>query len=174
MRLFAKENMRLDPSTSKGLLICSLLGAMAIGVLWALSPFMLHRVFGAPENAGTFGDSFGAINALFSGLAFLGVIVAIILQRQELIEQRLEIRHSRIAQEESANALKQTLEDARVRTELESLNLLIQSYTTLVESTRLSSTLEDKRRHEDARDQLALYKSRLLERVNEIIKINEY
>jgi hypothetical protein len=166
--------MRLDPATSKGLLICSLLGAVAISVLWCLSPLILHTVFGKPENAGTFGDSFGAINALFSGLAFLGVIVAIILQRQELIEQRLEIRNSRIAQEESANALKQTLEDARVRTELESLNLLIQSYTTLVESTRLTVTLEDKKRHEDAREKLALYKSRLLERVNTIIKINEH
>jgi hypothetical protein len=165
--------MRLDPSTSKGLLICSVLGAIVISVLWALSPFILHRLFGASDNAGTFGDSFGAINALFSGLAFLGVIVAIILQRQELIEQRLEIRNSRIAQEESANALKQTLEDARIRTELESLNLLIQSYSTLVESTRLASTLDDKKRHEEARDKLALYNNRLFERVNTIIKINE-
>lgn len=165
--------MRLDPSTSKGLLICSLLGAVVIAALWALSPFILHKMYGPSENAGTYGDSFGAINALFSGLAFLGVIVAIILQRQELIEQRLEIRNSRIAQEESANALEQTLEDARIRTELESLNLVIQSYATLVESTRLASTLEDKKRHADARKQLEFYKARLLLRVNTIIKIND-
>jgi hypothetical protein len=165
--------MHIDPSTSKGLLICSLFGALAITLFWFLSFLLLSKVFGQPENAGMFGDSFGAINALFSGLAFLGVIVAIVLQRQELIEQRLEIRNSRIAQEESANALKQTVEDAKVRTELESLNLLIQSYTTLAESTRTASTLEEKRQHDEARAKLSKYQTRLFEKVNKIISSNE-
>jgi len=165
--------MRIDPSTSKGLIICGVLGATAIFLAWCLSFIILFQVFGSPENAGAFGDSFGAVNALFSGLAFLGVILAIVLQRQELIEQRLEIRNSRIAQEESASALKQTLEDARIRTELESLNLVIQSYRTLVESSRLASTLDDKKRHEDARENLELYQALLLKRVNKIIKANE-
>lgn len=33
---------------------------------------------------GTFGDQFGAVNALFSGLAFAGLIYTIILQRKDL------------------------------------------------------------------------------------------
>ena len=37
---------------------------------------------------GTFGDKFGAINALFSGLAFAGLITTIMLQRRELAETR--------------------------------------------------------------------------------------
>lgn len=37
---------------------------------------------------GTFGDKFGAINALFSGLAFAGLIATILLQRRELAETR--------------------------------------------------------------------------------------
>lgn len=37
---------------------------------------------------GTFGDKFGAINALFSGLAFAGLITTILLQRRELAETR--------------------------------------------------------------------------------------
>ena len=36
------------------------------------------------DKRGQFGDSFGGINALFSGLAFLGVICAILLQQKEL------------------------------------------------------------------------------------------
>lgn len=36
----------------------------------------------------SFGDSFGIINSLFSGLAFAGLIVTIIIQRQELTESR--------------------------------------------------------------------------------------
>lgn len=40
---------------------------------------------------GVFGDKFGAINALFSGLAFAGIIFTIYLQRRELALQRLDI-----------------------------------------------------------------------------------
>lgn len=40
---------------------------------------------------GTFGDSFGALNALFSGLAFAGLIVTLIMQKDELGMQREEL-----------------------------------------------------------------------------------
>ena len=40
---------------------------------------------------GTFGDMFGAVNALFSGLAFAGLIVTLIMQHDELKLQREEI-----------------------------------------------------------------------------------
>jgi hypothetical protein len=43
------------------------------------------------ENAGVFGDSFGFINSLMSSLALVGVIAAIWLQKQELVEQRKEL-----------------------------------------------------------------------------------
>lgn len=44
---------------------------------------------------GQFGDMFGAVNALFSGLAFAGVIIAILLQREELELQRKELVQTR-------------------------------------------------------------------------------
>lgn len=44
---------------------------------------------------GLFGDSFGAVNALVSALAFAGMIVAFVLQRYELRLQRKELRDSR-------------------------------------------------------------------------------
>lgn len=40
---------------------------------------------------GTFGDQFGAVNALFSGLAFAGLIYTIMLQRSDLRNQRKEL-----------------------------------------------------------------------------------
>ena len=43
----------------------------------------------------TFGDQFGAVNALFSGLAFAGLIYTIILQRQDLKLQRRDLRLQR-------------------------------------------------------------------------------
>lgn len=44
---------------------------------------------------GTFGDQFGAVNALFSGLAFAGLIYTIILQRHDLKLQRRDLRLQR-------------------------------------------------------------------------------
>ena len=44
---------------------------------------------------GTFGDMFGGLNALFSGLAFAGIILTILLQRNELKLQREELKDTR-------------------------------------------------------------------------------
>jgi len=59
--------------------------------LWALSGFVLY----GREDRGTFGDMFGFINSLFSGLAFVGVIFAILLQKSELSLQRRELELTR-------------------------------------------------------------------------------
>jgi hypothetical protein len=43
------------------------------------------------EKTGAFGDSFGIITALFSGLAFAGIVYTILLQKEELGLQRKEL-----------------------------------------------------------------------------------
>ena len=47
------------------------------------------------EARGLFGDKFGAINALFSALAFAGIIFTIFLQKRELKLQREEMEETR-------------------------------------------------------------------------------
>lgn len=47
------------------------------------------------DHQGLFGDMFGASNALFTGLSFTGVIIAILLPRQELKLQRNELELTR-------------------------------------------------------------------------------
>jgi hypothetical protein len=47
---------------------------------------------------GQFGDLFGGINALFTGLAFAGVVYTIFLQRHDLRTQNEELRATREAQ----------------------------------------------------------------------------
>jgi hypothetical protein len=69
-----------------------------IGVvgLWGMSAVII--AIGAwfdPEIMGITGDAFGAINSLFSGLAFAGLIYAIFLQRDELKLQRNELQATR-------------------------------------------------------------------------------
>lgn len=45
--------------------------------------------------SGTFGDSFGALNALFTGLGFMGLLVTIFLQREDLKLTREELSATR-------------------------------------------------------------------------------
>ena len=62
---------------------------LIVGVIavWFLSAVLLYD----KEDRGSFGDMFGGVNALFSGLAFAGVIYAIYPQRSELELQREEL-----------------------------------------------------------------------------------
>ena len=80
--------------------------------LWASSSFVIYTILPTWGERGTFGDMFGAINALFSGFAFAGVIIALFMQKTELSLQREELRLTReelakstVAQEESVFAL---------------------------------------------------------------------
>jgi Putative phage abortive infection protein len=65
-----------------------------IGVLvaWGVCWWALG---GDHEHRGSFGDMFGAVNALFSGFAFAGLILAIRLQSEELALQRRELADTR-------------------------------------------------------------------------------
>lgn len=72
--------------------------AVAIIGSWILYPVWLPAVFNVQGDTtslarlGTFGDSFGVLNTLFSGLAFAGIIVSIALQSRELAETRRELQ----------------------------------------------------------------------------------
>jgi hypothetical protein len=70
-------------------------------VIWAVSGVAVNELIDDPEQRGTFGDMFGAVNALFSGLAFAGIIYTIMIQRKELSLQRKELALQR---EEVRNA----------------------------------------------------------------------
>ena len=56
--------------------------------------FLLFFIQDSDER-GQFGDMFGAVNALFSGLAFAGLIITLILQKTELSLQRDELEQTR-------------------------------------------------------------------------------
>ena len=65
--------------------------------LWVFSWMLIDLWYkhGTGDSVGTFGDKFGAINALFSGLAFAGLIMTLVLQKEELEAQREELKQTR-------------------------------------------------------------------------------
>lgn len=75
--------------------------SVGLALLSIIFPFFINYFFCDWGVSGTFGDTFGALNALFSGLAFAGVIVTILIQRNELKNQRIELSLQRIEMQET-------------------------------------------------------------------------
>lgn len=71
-----------------------------LGVLFAYSIYTVLLLWNVEYSEipgairkGEFGDSFGTINALFSGLAFSGVLITLLFQRKDLSATRVQISH---------------------------------------------------------------------------------
>lgn len=71
--------------------------ALWLGSWYFIDNFILTASSADSDSAarGQFGDKFGAINSLFAGLAFAGIIFTILLQRGDLIETRKAISRER-------------------------------------------------------------------------------
>lgn len=89
-------------------------------VLWTIALFVIARIVDFRSDLGQFGEAFGVMDALFSGLAVCGVVYTLFLQWQEIKQtvrnqQRLE-----------RSAQKATLMTC-LSTELSALNTLLSS-----------------------------------------------
>jgi hypothetical protein len=91
--------------------------ALLILGLWFATPSLVAWLAGPGdtqlEGRGQYGDAYGFANALFSGLAFVGVVIAILLQSNELEFQIEELSSSVAAQRDQADALNKQLEQNR-------------------------------------------------------------
>jgi len=94
--------------TFKSLILIS----VVVTAIQVISGYLIYVSLSNWNDRGSFGDMFGAVGTLFSGLAFAGVICAIFLQRAELKLQhnelemtRQELTRSAEAQEKSEQAL---------------------------------------------------------------------
>jgi hypothetical protein len=72
-----------------------LLGTLFIIAIWIVSGIAIYYLI-KPTERGAFGDMFGAVNSLFSGLALFGIIISILIQQKELNLQRNELRDTRL------------------------------------------------------------------------------
>lgn len=117
----------LDESTKLLLIIISI-----IILIWALSALLIINYISDWSHRGTFGDLFGAINSLFSGLALASLIFTIYqskndlkLQREEIEVNRKELIKSRKAQERSEKALEEQVKQLKLSAKLNGLKTLI-------------------------------------------------
>ena len=78
--------------------------AATVIALWVAGGLAVYYFLPDWPVRGTLGDSFGAVNALFSGLALAGVVYAILLQQRELSLQRAELAQTREELKRSADA----------------------------------------------------------------------
>lgn len=67
---------------------CLIVISAAVVVVWLEVPACMGQAYKEPDSKGTYGDSFGSVNALFTGLAFAGVVFSILLQQRQIWLQR--------------------------------------------------------------------------------------
>ncbi len=132
-------------------------------IIWLISAILIFFFIEDSSERGTFGDLFGAVNALFSGLAFAGLIYTIILQKKDLEMQRSEIQLNRselkksaAAQQKSEKALSEQVEQMKVTSRLNALNTIINFYNLQISSPNTSE------------ENLAKYKEKRREAIKEI------
>lgn len=80
------------------------------------------------EWKGEFGDKFGVINSLFSGLAFAGIIITILLQSRELKLQREELEDTREVFESQLELMKRQQNENSFFNLLENHRQLVKSF----------------------------------------------
>jgi uncharacterized membrane protein len=94
-------------------------------LIWSISGLTIYLLFDNWSDRGTMGDMFGAVNSLFSGLAFATLLYTLQLQREEIKLNRTDIALNRNelsksvkAQQESQEALKQQVAQTHLTAQL--------------------------------------------------------
>lgn len=101
----------------------------AIILAWLIYLFAFGSLIKTWETRGQFGDLFGGFTALVSGLAFAGIIIAILLQRQDLELQREELKLARLEFARAADAQEQQNETLLITAKLNSHAALVGYYS---------------------------------------------
>lgn len=121
--------------------------AVVVFVLLALYTHIVPNVFENMDDRAGFGDMYGAFEALFSGLAFAGVLVAIFMQRDELRLQREELALTREelhiaaeAQEKSAQALEDQLDRTLLAAQIQAVSSIAASNSSAIAVIRVAET----------------------------------
>lgn len=100
------------------------LAFVAVLLVWAASPWVVKRIVGENGEVGTFGDSFGALTSLFTGLAFVGLIITLRQQKEQIAMQREDLK----LQREEMKAARDELSGQKEQMELQNQSLKQQMF----------------------------------------------
>jgi len=90
------------------------------GVIFAFCVWALNLWLALPETwndaeRGTFGDTFGMVNSIFSGLAFIGVVWSVSTQREELEIARKEMKATQTILDKQEDNIKEQKEATKLQ-----------------------------------------------------------
>ncbi|MDF2176999.1 hypothetical protein P2G88_01865 [Aliiglaciecola sp. CAU 1673] len=94
-----------------------LIGAMmAVVMMWLINGFIYPLFVTGLNDRALNGDAFGAVNSLFSGLAFAGLIYTILMQKKELQLQReaLSRQHEEMQESRGEQELQNRIQTVQV------------------------------------------------------------
>ncbi len=133
-------------SSNKTLIIIILV----IILTWAGSAALTILMIDNWSDRGTFGDLFGGINSLFSGLALAGLLYTIISskddidrQREEIELNRKELIKSRKTQEKSERALEEQVNQMRISIKISGLKTLIDYHSSILLKKNITQEKRD-------------------------------
>lgn len=90
------------------------IASVVVVAMWLFNAFIYPMWVPSLSSRASNGDAFGAVNALFSGLAFAGLIYTMIMQSKELALQREELAMQRQEMKDSRGEL---VEQNRIQAE---------------------------------------------------------
>lgn len=113
-----------------------LYAAVLLYLTWPIESYSIDK-------SGVFGDSFGLLTSLFSGLAFAGIIITILLQREELKHQREELKLQREEIAENRKELARTASAQEKSEEWFAFQARMMSLSALASLTELKMKIGD-------------------------------
>lgn len=124
---------------------------LLVMMTWGTSGWIIYHMSDNWGDRGTMGDMFGAVNSLFSGLAFAALLLTIFQQRQDIklnriaIEQnRKELAKAAVAQHNAQQTLKEQVVQLHLTARLNAMNTVIGYYHNRINDANASSELIEK------------------------------
>lgn len=140
---------------------------MLVIAVWAISGVLIIKFLTTWTDRGTFGDLFGAVNALFSGLAFAVLIYTIVLHRDEMKENRKEILLNKKNLERNAElqlkaheVLIQQVEQTHLSAKMSAMKTLVDYY---------NNKISDPKSSEDVIEQARNKRRKIINQIDELI-----
>ncbi len=160
----------MEKENSKNNVLIKLI--FVVVTIWGLSAVLIMVFLSEWSDRGTFGDLFGAVNALFSALAFAVLIYTIILQREEIKQNRAEIVLNRKELEKSAKlqrkaqeVLIRQVEQTHLSAKMNAMRTLVDYYNNQISNPKSTEEVIEKAKQK--RKQIIVQIDQLIDGLND-------